>query len=268
MDDAALEQVIQGVIKNPDYKMIDPGLVKAIAATELAKGRSNREAIKQTRAKLHQVGKAYQEKGIPVSLLTKQLQQLPRDPFHPDCRQFSLEAMRHHRSTAERLPILENLYHDVFSRIPTIHRVLDLACGLNPLSIPWMNLPGLQQYWAIDIYSDMVGFLQSYFDHMHIPGTATVGNLVDAIPEQHADLVLLLKTIPCLEQVEKNIAKQLLDKITAPFILVSYPGKSLGGRTKGMPEFYTAQFHRLCEGKGWIIRQWSYPNELVFLIEK
>ena len=59
--DEQLDALVKAVRAGARYRQIDPSLVRRIASQELAKGRSSKDAFKETRNKLHQVGGAYQE---------------------------------------------------------------------------------------------------------------------------------------------------------------------------------------------------------------
>ena len=50
--------------------------------------------------------------------------------------------------------------------------MLDVACGLNPLAIPWMNLAPNATYHAIDIYEDMMRFLGKAVNLLGVQGNA------------------------------------------------------------------------------------------------
>src|SRR6266480_5117914 len=54
-----LSQLVQDILTSSKYRDINPDLITAIGARELAKRRTLKEAIKATRNKLHQVGGAY-----------------------------------------------------------------------------------------------------------------------------------------------------------------------------------------------------------------
>ncbi len=81
-------------------------------------------------------------------------------------------------------------------------------------------------------------------------------------------MAFLLKTIPCLEQVDKQIGLSLLEQIQAEHILVSFPAKSLGGRDKGMPTFYRDHFYELIEGQRWQVQEFNFSTEIAFLVTK
>ena len=76
------------------------------------------------------------------------------------------------------------------------------------------------------------------------------------------------KTIPCLEQVDKTIGRRLLEQIQAEVLLVSFPVHSLGGRSKGMLQFYENHFRQLAADLPWRITRFEFASELVFRLER
>jgi 16S rRNA (guanine(1405)-N(7))-methyltransferase len=93
-------------------------------------------------------------------------------------------------------------------------------------------------------------------------------DLISSCPTQPVQLALLLKTIPCLEQMDKSAGRTLLDGIQAEHLLVSFPARSLGGRSKGMVQNYEAHFHQLIAGRPWRVQRFEFTSELVFLVSK
>lgn len=267
-DQTKLDELSAEVRRGKKYQSIDSSLVRTIVANEMAKGRKENEIIKEARSKLHQVAAAYQEKGIPYPRYAAEMAALPADIHDPVVRQFLRQVMAAHNSTLERLPILEQMFAQTLAHLPPIQSILDIACGLNPLAFPWMGVFPSVEYFACDIYTDMVAFLNQYFQHFHLSGQAFLCNLIDTTPSQPVDLAILLKTIPCLEQVDKSIGIRLLQNINARYLLVSFPAQSLGGRRKGMPDFYAAHFAELCSDQPWEIKEWRFDSELVFLVKK
>ena len=54
----------------------------------------------------------------------------------------------------------------------------------------------------------------------------------------------------------------------ARYLAVSFPAKSLGGRSKGMVENYSARFEELIAGRGWqVLGELEFSTELVFVVE-
>jgi 16S rRNA (guanine(1405)-N(7))-methyltransferase len=174
------------------------------------------------------------------------------------------QVMANHASTRERLPFLDTFYTTVLSDLPPIHSVLDLACGLNPLARAWMPLAEDARYYACDIYQDQVDFLNQFFGLDGQQGKALLANLLESVPTQAVDVALLLKTIPCLEQLDRSIGTRLLAQINAPVIVVSFPARSLGGRGKGMVQNYADHFAELVAGQPWQITRFDFSTEMIF----
>jgi 16S rRNA (guanine(1405)-N(7))-methyltransferase len=261
-----LDALVSTVLASPKQRAITPDLVRWLGERELAKGRSLKEAVKATKNKLHQLAGAYQgERPDYTSWLARLGEAIAQGK---DVRPLCTQIMAQHASTRERLSVLSHFYTTIFAGLPPVASVLDLACGLNPLAIPWMGLPPGAIYHACDIYSDQVDFLAAAMPLFGVSGDAFVCNLLAGAPPVSADVALLLKTIPCLEQADKNVGLRLVEAIDAPVVIVSFPARSLGGRSKGMAVNYAAHFAELMQGKAWRSKQVDFSGELVFRVEK
>lgn len=264
--DPAAAEVVAAVRASAKYRHVAPALVETLAARELAAGARPKDAVKSVKNKLHQVAGAYQVEPLHGEAWLVEMQTCisNRSDVRPLCRSL----MARHASTRERLPILDEFYTTLFGDLPPVHSVLDLACGLNPLALPWMGLAPGAVYRACDIYADQVDLLNRWFATAGQRGAAFLCDLINSPPVLQADVVLLLKAIPCLQQVDRDIGRRLLDAVDAPTLIVSYPAHSLGGRKHGMPEQYAAQFARLVEGRPWQIDTYHFATELVYRIRR
>jgi 16S rRNA (guanine(1405)-N(7))-methyltransferase len=132
----------------------------------------------------------------------------------------------------------------------------------------WMPLATDATYYACDIYQDQIDFLNRVFQLSERPEEAFTCNLLVEAPTQAAEVALLLKTIPCLEQLDKGIGPRLLAQISAPVVVVSYPARSLGGHGKGMVQNYTDHFAKLSAGQPWQVTRFDFPTEIVFRLSR
>lgn len=263
--ESELDKLVTAVLRSSKYRTVSPVLVRAIGAEELAKRPSLKAAIKATKSKLHQVGGAYLEAKPDYAAALDRLR-AARDSdsaFRAACR----DIMQWHTSTRERLPILDEFYTKTLASLPPVRSVLDIACGLNPLAWPWMPFDPTTIYIAHDIYADSIAFVQEWMEIAGINGRATVRDVLHDPPAAPVDLALLLKTLPCLEQLQNNAAATLLDALNARYLLISYPAASLGGRRKGMVATYTAQFETLANGRSWTYQRFEFATELAFLVK-
>jgi len=256
------------VQKKKKYEQIDPGLIREIVQQEASKGRNLKGTQKAILGKLHQVGAAYFEQTPDYPAWIERLTDLPDDLQAPETRAYCIGLMEHHHSTHERQYILEEFFQQTLAAIQPIPSILDLACGLNPLALPWMPIGRDLQYFGCDIFRDMTAFLGTFASHFHIQGEFKTCNVFDLDFPHRAKVAFLLKTLPCLEQVKKDFAPDLLRRIPAEYILVSYPVSSLSGKSKGMRETYTDHFHALMDEMGWTFESFTFSSEIAFLVEK
>jgi 16S rRNA (guanine(1405)-N(7))-methyltransferase len=267
--DARLEELVARVCGATKYGTIDRGLVARIALEELAAGRSVKEATKTTRRRLHQIGAVYIQ-GAPhygrwLELLREATGSGDAEQIKAACRAI----MATHQSSLERLPILDVLYRDVLAGFGPVNSVLDLACGLNPLAIPWMPLAPGAHYRARDIFGDMMTFLAKALPLLNVDGDAGSSDALTDAPGPPVQVTFLLKSVPCLEQIDRGAGERLVASAPSRYVVVSFPTASLGGRRdRGMLATYRARMAQICEGRGWTAREHLYDTELAYHVDK
>jgi len=268
MKNEQIDQLVEAVLKSSKYRNVCEDLIRNIGMRELSKRRNLKVAIKATKNKLHQIGGAYFLKKPNYDVWLKKLQETKRlgdkDLFRKTCAKI----MSYHYSTRERLNFLSEFYSRIFSLLPPVHSIMDVACGFHPLSIPWMPISDNVKYYAYDIYKDMMDFLDKFMLINNVQGCTEVRDVVQHPPEVKADLAFVLNTIPCLEQIQKSAGLKILESINSKFLAVSFPVKTLGGKEKNMRKHYEAAFNKLTEEKDWDIQRLEFKSELVFLITK
>jgi 16S rRNA (guanine(1405)-N(7))-methyltransferase len=259
--------LVAAVRQGAKYRHVSADLVAAIARGELARRGSRAAAIKETRNKLHQAGGAYLGTRVKYGDWLADLSAASRTGDPEEVRNACRRIMRHHASTRERLPILEGFYGRMLAGLPPIKSIVDVACGFNPLAIPWMPLAPEATYLALDIYDDMIDFLNACFPLLGIArGHAQVRDVSRSRIEGHADVALILKALPILEQLQEGTAMTLLRSLDVPYLLVSFPARSLGGRSKGMVRNYGAWFDAAARAEGWSVERVVFPTELAYLV--
>jgi len=225
-----------------------------------------REALKAAKRKLHQVYGAYLgqvDLARIEGLIDTLSPEIPDDILEATCRTI----LQCHASTAERMETMEDFYTSLFALIGRPACVLDLGCGLNPFALPWMALNRDAEYYAVDIDHRTVSAINRFFDHLGRPQTATCGDIVVSVPQVYADLTLLLKAVPCLEQQEKDTCARLLQRLRSRFVVISFPTESLGGNRKGMYGRYGDFLARVLSELELSAEELRYPNETFYVID-
>jgi len=270
MEDSRLDQIVEAVLSSPKGRGISEDFVREIGKRELARRSNLKEAIKATKSKLHQVAgsnfdaSASRRYGRWLEYLKAAHESGDRELFLKAC----MEVAAHHASTRERVPILEQFYATILAGLPAIHSVLDIACGLNPLFIPWMPLAQDVEYFGYDIYDDMTAFLNEFMALIGVRGRAETRDVIRSCPTQNVQLAFVLKAIPCLEQVDGSAGLRILETLNADHVVVSFPVRSLTGKAKGMAVNYEARFRQMVAGKTWGIKKFEFASELAFLVSK
>jgi hypothetical protein len=174
-----------------------------------------------------------------------------------------------HKSSQERLPYYSLVYKKIFEITSFPKRILDLACGLNPFSYPYLGYK--PEYVACDLAEKDLEFIQDYFSIMHIKGlvkkidlTKDDAGVVGTISEG-SDLVFLFKALDSLEAVKRNISEQILKSLKAKFIVVSFSTKSLGGK-KTIKKQRRTWFERFVNRLGYKTHTFEIPGELFYII--
>lgn len=263
-----LTRLVQAVLGSAKYRHVCEDVIRNIGSRELARRPNLKEAIKATKNKLHQVGAAYLAGRMEYDLWLDGLRTAAASGDRQCFLQVCQEVMKRHSSTRERVDILDEFYALTLASLSGIRTVLDIACGLNPLAIPWMPLDRNLEYYAYDMYTDMVAFLGQFLGLAGVRGQAEARDVSRFPPTRRADLALILKSLPCVEQLDRSASVRLLEATNADHLLISFPVRSLGGREKGMARSYEQQFLELLAGKPWAVRRFEFGSELAFLVSK
>ncbi|GLW05871.1 16S rRNA methyltransferase [Microtetraspora sp. NBRC 13810] len=265
--DDAIQTVAAALTKSKRYATVAPDVVHRLAERALVSAGGNvTEGVKRTKRSLHEIYGAY----LPGSAaqyggMLRQLR-AALDQGEDAVTEALRSAMSAHASSRERLPYLTEFYAQALAGV-TPETVSDLACGLNPLAVRWMGLPAGCTYLASDIDARQMEFLDEALDLLGVPHRTRLHDLVDG-PGESAEVTLLLKTVPCMERQQSGAGWALLEKVRSPTLIVTFPTKSLGQRSKGMFQTYSTAFEEYAADRTWRYERFEIPNELVYVIRR
>lgn len=152
----------------------------------------------------------------------------------------------------------------VASEIGRPERVLDLACGLNPL---YLGARGIHAR-GVDISGEAVRAINACAADYGLPVSAACADLLceGAIPAEYFDLALLLKTLPLIERQRRGAARDVMARVNARFLIASFPTRTLGGRNVGMEAHYSAWMAENLPANRRVAARFADENELFYLL--
>ncbi|KYK24589.1 hypothetical protein AYK26_03365 [Euryarchaeota archaeon SM23-78] len=239
--------------------------IKKEAYVRLRRSKEYKALIKNIRAELREIYGVFILKGYDK--LPKLLDELKKNPSLENHNKI----LALHKSTKERLPYYLVVYKKIFEIIGTPKRIIDLACGLNPFSYPYLGCK--PEYIACDLAEKDLEFIKEYFEIIGIKGQIKKIDLIksnlfeiEGVIKKD-DLVLLLKTLDSLETVKRNVSERILKNIKAKDIVVSFSTKSIGGK-KAIHKDRRAWFEKLVKKIGFKIKVFEIPGESFYVLTK
>lgn len=269
IEQSFLNSLIQAVEASRKYRdlHIPHTTLRDILAYESQHSNSRKELEANFRKSLHNVMAPYLEE-INYPAETAALHELHfQNPSQQTLKAWCLERMRLHASSRERLPHLEAFYQKIFTRIGTPKSILDLACALDPLSLPWMNLPPTTSFVAYDIHHPRLDFLQTFFELFYPQAQAIHQDILTDIPQQKADCAFFFKEAHRIEKRRPGSNRQLFAGLNVKWLVVSLPSRDLAGH-HSLETYHTSLIQKSIEGQPWQLTTDILGDELLFFIKK
>lgn len=225
----------------------------------------------EVKKKLHQISSAF-------SLNARQILKLENEiaTYNGDLKKLLInKILPLHSSTSERVNDLSTFYKTIFAETGIPKTILDIGCGLNPLTLPWMNLPQSSTYIGFDIDNTLVKFVNyilKLFPNLNNYNVFTedvFNNFqnIKLLKNKKFDLVFLFKLMPVLEMQEKDFTKVLLQNIKTKFFAISFSKFSISGKNVGMHEFYSNYIRSLTLVLGLkLVKTLEFEKESVYIL--
>jgi 2-polyprenyl-3-methyl-5-hydroxy-6-metoxy-1,4-benzoquinol methylase len=219
------------------------------------------EIIKAIRANLRKPYGVFQ---IDAKKREALLDSLSKTPGDIDIHQKILAT---HRSSKERLEIYPKLYTELFDLTGKPKSILDIGCGLNPISYPWMQISA--EYIATELSQLDVDFISRYFKIKKIKNKTFVLNLLEnynKLAQFDVDICFMFKLLDSLEATRHNISEKIIPHINAKHLVVSFSTKTISG--KQMRSGRRTWFENLVSRLGFKFKLLEYPNEIFYVLKK
>ncbi len=174
-----------------------------------------------------------------------------------------------HASTKERLQSYPAVYKKIFAITGKPKRIIDLGCGLNPVSYPYMRLKGVH-YFAADLNAGGVRFAGKYFKIMGINGEARVMDIAKAEPLKSippADICFIFKTLEAIELTKSHrISEEVIKAVPAKWVAASFSTRTITGRR--MNHQRRGWLEMMLKRLGYSFTKIVEENEVFYVFEK
>jgi len=231
------------------------------------KVKSHKDLLKQVRHKLHNIVAPYLgDPDYAQSILDLEAAFLDPDD-DSQIKSICQRILESHSSTRERIPYLQQFYSSIFKITGTPQIILDLACGLNPISLRWMDMHGKVQYHAYDMHHPRIDLINRYFELEGLPTLAEHRDILVDPPETQADLAFFFKEAHRFEQRRHGCNRDFWQALNVEHLVVSLPAASLDGK-RNLTERQYRLVANTIENLPYDMVDLSIGNEIVFIISK
>ncbi len=255
--------------KNKKYQSISEDIInqeirryfktnpKHIKFLDKQKSKKFKKIVREIRAKLHLIYGSFQTKNKEkreVYLKNKEFDKILGTSI----------------SSKERLKDYKKLYSNIFKITGKPNVILDLGCGLNPVSYKYMNLKSLK-YYAYDIDKDDINFLNKYFSLIKdkLDGKAYVKDLssIDVIKKlPKADICFMFKLLDPLEKGKGHkLSEEIITSLNCKYIVVSFSTKTVSGKPMKHP--YRGWIERMLNRINLKFKKISLENEIFYIVK-
>ena len=245
-----------------NYKDICPDTVKKELDRACVRYRDPAKAEQAARERLHAVTGAF----LTASELKKA--NACRERFLAGDENALTDALLLHSSTRERLTPdrrgMDILYERIFAVTGRPETLFDAACGLNPL---YLGKCGFTVRGA-DIHGGCTDLINRWASAAGWDVRAECRDLSLSAPREAFDLALVMKLLPVLETDEKGSALRFLRALNAKYLCVTFPTRTLGGRSAGMEQNYTRWFENEAADDFRVLDRFVSGSELIYVLTR
>lgn len=165
---------------------------------------------------------------------------------------------KYHKSILER--DYSGLYEKIFSITGEVKSILDIGCGLNPLTLK------NYQYYAYDIDKDVLSKVKKHFKKNNIKSEVKEKNFFVDFKYPKADVCFLFKVLRLIDFKGHKNAEKILKSLDVKWIVASFATKTISGRRMNYPR--VGWFEILLKRLKWKYEKFYWQNESFYVIGK
>lgn len=273
LDSMIVEQI--KLFSHLNYSKLKKTLLKAKTSEEFAKSELSKKCIKFSRSRLRKKTGLYIKTKDEKDILNL-------SEF--DSRNIKRMLLAHKSSFERDYHYLE-IYQKIFEQFKKYYginskghlRILDIGCGLNPLSYIFIEKKIFLSsvYFALDIDKRALEIVGRFFRNRNLKYklfNEDILNLADSsnskklnlLPD--CDLAFAFKVLELIEKKGHKNSEKLISSIKAKMIVASFPKKTISG--KRMNVLRKPWLERMLERIGYKYEIFEIPGEIFYLILK
>lgn len=273
-----MKQIVDDVLKSKKFSRLGrhyiESVVKSLYSSEdLLNKKVYKVFLKKVKEFLHKTYSVYQ-----ISNLGKKdniLKEMIDSESGAELVKLHLEMLHCHSSTRERKEFYEKVYEKIFSKVNEPKRILDVGCGLNAFSLPFIGFENFE-YIGMDVGREDTKLISSYLKFAkrvyNFWGKGIEVNIFDKdylnkIPRGKFDICFLFKMADVLDYNggHKN-TEEFIKKVNSKNVIVSFPTRTISGKRMNNPrrKWFELMVRRLKYG----LNYFEIDNECFYIIKK
>lgn len=269
----SVKELIAKIKEKKELSAIDDRLVRAEAIKYFKQNPKALQAVSEGRTRSEEYKQAVKSvravlRRIYGIFLTKAAQEREKYLESGDYEKI----LKTHKSTIERLPHYTSIYKKIFAITGKPKVILDLGCGMNPASYPFMKTDA--EYYASELNKEDCMFLEKCFDKIGIKGKAIPLDLTEAAKNPllleifpKADVCFLFKVLDEIERKKgRKTSEALIKAINADWLVISFSAKTLAGGPMRKP--YRRWLEQMLTRLGYDYKIIKEENEIFYIVKK
>ncbi|MBD3313716.1 hypothetical protein GF345_04705, partial [Candidatus Woesearchaeota archaeon] len=169
------------------------------------------------------------------------------------------DILMRHVSSKERISFCEEFYRRIFDITGKPDSIIDIACGLNPLSFEFMDLPKKTRYYALELNQNDADAINEFFSRWGIDGKAFKHDITKKPIRYKADIAFAFKIF---DIIDNKITERILKELDVKWIAASFSTKTVG--KKDMMFRRRAGFQKMLRRLEMEYQTIEFPNEIVY----
>ena len=168
-----------------------------------------------------------------------------------------------HKSSKERLEFYDKVYSFIFSITGKPKKVLDLGCGLNPLS--YKDIKDGIYFIATELTNYDCEKIRYFFKKNEIKGEVIKSDLRTYSKFPEVDVCFMFKILDSLESKGHLLSEKLIKEIKAKYIVASFSTQNIKGKKMNYPR--RGWIEIMLQRLGLIYTKYEESNEIFYIIK-